>query len=310
MAEAAAPRSRQASAGGNEPQDRPATARSHTSEAVAETYLEKALVSHREHRITIPMPKTLDELRGVAQRRFRNGRGLYHHGRRHLSHQNHVAGMRHDDVVVVGLGTEEDQEAPLTSTQRSHFVRHEVAPRPSSKPEPGPGEPAKWYGESRYGADFGPHKAQPRQRGIRPPDGLKVGRGSTGPSTYRAQFSWVETAKPDRRTNHETHTTPGAFESLSSYQADFKPQTSRPRSLMTPRERLVGGGEFHGCSTYGAHFQHQPGERTTPLPGGDATVTFGDGKFDGSSEYAHRYVKHPHELPEFLHLEPQKHHND
>lgn len=289
--------------------DRPMTTRGSTVEGPAEVHLEKPLNSHREHRITVPMPRSLDELRGHAQRRFRNGRGLYHHGRRQVSHPNHMAGVKHDDVVVVAIGRDEEHGPPPTTTNRSHYVRHEPEPRPASPPDPHPGEPGKWYGESRYGTDFAPRAYTKPAPSLKPPDGLRVGRGPTGKTSYRAQYPWHDAAKPDRRTNYELHTRPAPFDGASSYQTDFNathPQP-RPRSLATPRERPIGGGDFYGNSTYGAHFRHPDGARAASPLGTQPSLALGHAPFDGNSEYTHRYVKHPHEAREVLHIEPQKH---
>lgn len=272
------------------------------------TVLNEALKSHREHRVTVPMPKNLDELRKVAQGRFRNGRGLYHHGRRHVSHNNHMSGMKHDDVVVVGMGNDEPTEALPMTTHRSHFVTHEVAVRDLCTPEQNiDGSGGKWYGESRYCADYQPKKTE-RPAPVRPVDGLKRTTGPTGNSSYRAQYMWNNANKPDRVTNHEVHSSAKPFDALSSYQADFiANQNPIPRSMLRPSERpgTVTGGQFYGTSTYGAHFEDPKVGRHPLVAPRPPAFSIGEGPFDSATEYTARYIKHPHEKPALLHLEPQ-----
>lgn len=291
--------------------ERPMSAQSYASErraqASAAVHMDKPLNSHREHRVTVPMPKSLDEMRAVAQRRFPRGRGLYHHGRRHLSHPNHMVDVNHDDVVVVGHGGEEERDAPPTTTSRSHYVKHPIDSRAMTPENPHPGEPATWYGESRYSTDFAPKAYQRPPPAIKPPDGLRVGTGTTGKSTYRAQYPWLDTARAERKTNYERHERPGPFDGTSSYQSDFNstyPQP-RPRSLKAPPSQKRVPGDFYGDSTYNTHFVPTDGTRAASM-GRPPTLSLGDAPFDGTSEYAHRYIKHPHERKAHLHMEPQK----
>jgi len=288
------------------PGSAPGSARGVAGEAPPAVHLSQALESHREHRVTVPMPKSLDELRGVAQRRFKNGRGLYHHGRQHLSHNNHLAEVVHDDVVVVGLGGDEPTEAFPTTTHKSHFVPHDAEPRASCAPDPNRGDSGPWYGASRYSSDFVPHSGVKPRVPVRPPDGLKVGRGTTGKSSYRAQYPWQDTGAPERITNYELHCGGRPFDGASSYQTDFKPSEPNPRSLMKPKERPLMAGEFFGTSTYGAHYEDPEVGCRQPVPPRPPALTLGDAPFDSNSEYTSRYIKHPHERAAMLHLEPQK----
>ncbi|CAJ1384888.1 unnamed protein product [Effrenium voratum] len=269
-------------------------------------------IGDREQRVTVPLPRTIQELKGHAHKHFgakhtsSNPLRMYHHGKVMIHHPNHMTNVKDEDVVVVTLG-EDDQGPPPVSTHQAHFVPHPLQAKKPPAGTDGPRENVPFDGKSSYNVDYIPHPLQGRDSAKPPRDGWEPGKnGRTGKSTYAAEFPW-HTAKPPEKGNKQAP--PGQsvpFEGLSSYQHDYIKHPNRPRSASgRPRPKLPATGPFDGTTTYTTDYKkfqvpHARPQRLDARPSDPKP-------FEGSSEYRREYLKHPLSGPEVLHIEPELH---
>jgi len=262
-------------------------------------------------RVTVPLPRSLQELQYHAKRHFARDvphARMFHQGEAHIHHDHHVKKLRDGDVVVVENIPKGIPEAPNLTTHQIDYTPHEMDPRPPPRqartPEPG----LKFDGVTSYNVDYIKHPVGARKPIYPPRSGWVTGRpgGTTGRSMYATHYPWHD-AEP-RRALEPPSGMPldGApFDGVTSYKVDYVKHPIRPRSTpMRPQQR-GDPAPFDATTTYFNDFQKHPSARTAPARPHVATLRPEGGPFDGSTEYGREYVELKMESRPLVHIEPE-----
>lgn len=265
------------------------------------------IVGDASQRVTVPLPRSLDDLKSQAQRHFRGNQGLYHHGKHKMAQAAHVAGLRDGDVIVVAKA-DERREAPAVSTQHDHYIKHPLDVRAPVMPKQVAKSSARFEGSTNYASDFVEHPVERSQPAKPAKSYWEAGRKGdpTGPTTYQMQYPWHDPKKPAQHKPQEQPRDVGPFEGVTSYGADYVKHPLRPRTNMAPPGRSVTPGNFEGETTYSLDYKkHLANSRVPKHPGYGATLKPESGPFEGSSEYTREYLKHQMERRPVVHIEPE-----
>mmetsp|Transcript_89287 Transcript_89287/g.257531 ORF Transcript_89287/g.257531 Transcript_89287/m.257531 type:complete len:328 (-) Transcript_89287:206-1189(-) len=265
------------------------------------------LVGDPRQRVTVPMPKSIDDLHFAASRHFRGHQGLYHEGRAKIHRPHHVNYIKEGDVIVVAKG-QKPYEAPPLTTHQDHFIKHPLQARAAPPPRQMPTTSAKFEGASNYHTDFVPHPIEPRRPAAPAESGWRAGRmpDPTGRSTYQQEFPWhdMKPAAPYRPT--EFHKDSAPFEGATSYNTDYVKHDVRPRTAVGPQRRDMNPGPFEGDTTYNLDYVRHPlNDRAHPHSGYTATLKPDSAPFEGKTEYNREYLEHPFERRPMVHIEPE-----
>jgi len=264
-------------------------------------------VGDASQRVTVPMPRSMQDLQSAANRHFYGNSGMYQHGKIPLTQPSHIAGVKHNDVIVVSRD-DMPREAPTMSTHNAHYIKYDIEVKPPPAPKPPPEQSARFEGVTSYGADFVRHPMERRKPAKQAQSMWDSGRRAdfTGQSTYKTQYPWHEVKRPPPMAKTKESKEPSAaFEGTTMYNSDFVKHPVRPRSTMAPRERNVDAGPFEGVTTYNVDYKKHANARTQKHPGYGATLKTDNTPFEGSTEYAREYLKHQFESRPVVHIEPE-----
>jgi len=273
----------------------------------AAEYSRERLVGDQAQRITVPLPRSIQDLRGTAGRHFRGAKGLYHHGRQEMTNQNHLAGLKHGDVIVVAMD-EAPREAPPISTQNAHYIQYEMEVRPSAKPRQRVTEHIKFEGESRYTTDFVQHPMEAAKSAK--PSGSSWDQGQrgrfTGKSTYNSHYPWhnPERQAPVVPHRQDISNSDAPFDGTTSYNRDFVEHPLQMRTSAAPKAREVNAGPFEGTTTYNMDYKRHPFADRTPRSYHRDAMHHEVAPFEGTTEYAREYMQHQMEARAMVHIEP------
>lgn len=257
-------------------------------------------------RVTVAFPRSFPDLQGEADRAFPSFVGrhkLYHKGANLLKTPADMAKLHDNDVVVVDADQIKEIEKIIT-TQREHYVRHDLEkgmPRPREiAPEPVPFE-----GATCYHMDYIQHplESNTRAKGTERPH---ESAGETGVSIYRSHYVPHEgaTRRPASRGYLRRHPRV-PFVGASRYATDFVQPRLTPRSAVSrPGAKHFEPQPFRGVSTYAADFLDRapdPHMYHNPFDGLSNTEPV---MFHGASEYTKEYVQLPVSRMRHIHLEP------
>mmetsp|Transcript_7788 Transcript_7788/g.22173 ORF Transcript_7788/g.22173 Transcript_7788/m.22173 type:complete len:321 (-) Transcript_7788:60-1022(-) len=265
------------------------------------------LIGDARQRITVPMPRSLEDLNFAASRHFRGHQGMYHEGRTKLHRPHHVGHIKDGDVIVVARGQMPYQE-PAITTHQEHFIKHPLQARAMPPPRQGPAETGRFEGVSNYHTDYVKHPIQPRAPAAPAQSNWRVGRMAdpTGRTTYQNEFPWhdIKPAAPYRPTEMSRDSAP--FEGATSYNTDYIKHDIRPRTSNGPQRRELNPGPFEGDTTYNLDFVRHPlNDRVQPNAGYGATLKPDSAPFEGCTEYNREYLQHPFERRPMVHIEPE-----
>jgi len=271
------------------------------------------LIGDQEQRVTVSLPRTLQELKGHAQKNFSTKRGsskplrMFHHGKVVITHPNHMSNLKDGDVVVLTANPDEQGPPPL-STHQAHYVPHPLQAKKPPADQDGPKDSVPFEGRSSYNVDYIPHPLEARDSAKPPKNVWEPGRTGvkTGKSTYASEYPWHAVKPPDKTSKHAPPGKAVPFEGLSSYQQDYVKHPTRPRSAAgRPKPQAPTSGPFEGCTTYTTDYKKFQVPQTRPIRNGGSNLHSEPKPFEGSSEYRREYLKHPLNGPEILHLEPE-----
>lgn len=259
-------------------------------------------------RVTVSMPKSLHDLRQVAQRHFaRSGEmKMYHHGVEPITHHHHMTKLKPGDVVVVSQPEPRQYEAPTLTTHQAHYIKHPLeahdraGPRASSRTASLPFE-----GVTSYTADFVRHPLEAKKQSKPPKPAWEKGTGATGRSMYAMHYPWhdIEVRPPMKTADCVQNT--GPFHGVSSYRIDFVRHNERPRSAVRHAPHRAEPPPFEGVSTYASDYIKQQADRSAPALAREGALKTGTAPFQGNSEYKREYIKLATEAPVIIHLEPE-----
>lgn len=264
----------------------------------------RQLAGDKQRRITVPMPKSLDELSRVARQSFgaQGSHRMYHGGNTHLHSPAQVLNLKHNDVVVVDWDSAKPVPMPLPSTtMRAHYVPHDHQVEmpylpPSYQPNTEP-----FHGNTSYSIDYVKHPLPELERRKHEP--WRPNAAQTGESMYSTHYPWKSTTPRSllRRPEIPKHHVP--FEGTTSYNVDYVEHDPRPRTAAFPERTNLADGyrPFEGVTTYKQDYQRQEGARMTPMR--PYVPPRESAPFEGRSEYRERYMKMNTDA-EMLHIEP------
>jgi len=258
-------------------------------------------------RVTFPFPRSYPELKGDADHAFPSlvGRSkMYHKGVHLIKTPADMIRIQDDDVVVVDA-TEADDVDKRISTQKAHYIPHEID-RGTPRVRVIPAEPVRFEGKTSYNIDYVVHPPEPMvpRKEVDRPDHT----GQTGVSIYRSHYvpHEAEVRRPVSRGYLRRHPRP-VFNGTTRYATDFVPQGCPTRSLpYYPPQKLFETPPFHGNSTYAVDYQERPPDPHTSDPF-NRTSNTEPTKFHGSTEYRKEYVPLPSSRMRHIHIEPAVH---
>jgi len=231
---------------------------------------------------------------------------MYHKGIHLLKTPADMIRIQDDDVVVVDA-SEVDGVDQRTSTQRAHYVPHEIE-RGMPRARPSAAEPVRFEGKTSYNIDYVVHPPGPMAP-RKDDDPRPEHTGQTGVSIYRSHYvpHEADVQRPVSRGYVRRH--PRApFNGTSRYAMDFVPQGCPGRSPpLRPQERWFEPPPFRGTSTYAVDYQERPPDPHTCRDPFERTSNTDPTKFHGSTEYRKEYVPLPSNRMRHIHLEPAQH---
>lgn len=262
-------------------------------------------------RVTVALPKSLDELQSRASMLFGKGCGrvrMYHHGMVPIRDLATFSSVKDGDVVVITLDNRRltpREVTKLLSTNHSDFVEHPLPERRINIEKQRRLEALPFEGRSSYTTDFVKHPHCRRPATV--PTDVRHGLGSAfdATTTYRDQYPWpkpqVSAARcPAAGSNIEGIGAP--FDSSTSYNTDFVPHPLTSRVPVRPLSARRPSQPFEGVSSYNAEYKKHPfAKNTLCRPNArqmDAVP------FQGLTEYTCEYPEKRVPLP-VIHLEPE-----
>lgn len=279
----------------------------------ASTDVSEGIVGDYSHRVTVPLPKSLPELRFAAKRLFGRNKQIkmYHKGTVPITNPVQMAAIKHGDVVVVTLPEDIVQaEAPVISTHNAHYVPHKLQARPP-KVAAEVKETLPFDAFSCYAQDFVKHPFQANPAVKPPKPAWDVNRSSdeTGKSTYATHYPWHDATPREaaQSVRHALHTSSAPFEGVSSYKIDYvKHAAQRPKSAAArPAQRSDFTGPFEGVTTYTTDYKQVSAPLSARPVAGCRELKTEIVPFEGISEYQREYLKKETERRTMVHLVPE-----
>jgi hypothetical protein len=221
-----------------------------------------------QQRVTVPLPRSFQELQNKAVRLFGNGGELkmYHHGLLPIQDPSQLSKIQDGDVVVVTLGdrrltSKEFARLLLTTNQRDDVEHPLSTPKaPVVKPKPKlPAVPLPFDGVTSYQSNYVKHpldKYKP-EAAAKPASTWTPQKSSTGKSTYEEQYPWRDAPVSEIRallpSREATRRKSEPFTGCTCYMQDYvkppmepkKPETASPAR---PRQRAASL-PFQGTSS-------------------------------------------------------------
>lgn len=289
----------------------------HKSREEVENGTPRAKSSDPTRRITIPAPRTLNELQYAARHHFGQavpGRHTLHHYGKPVMQERHVDQFQHDDVIIVsGEELQQRQEAAV-STHHTDYVKPQLDVRTSCKHPTIPIEYQRFEAQSCYKQDYLKHQARPPRESAKPVKSAWY-RGSeegTGQTTYKTQYTWHSgvPSKPIRSDAFARDFGAAKFEGVSSYRADYIKQPLRPRSAAACPQKDRGAqwsGDFNGVTTYNNDYTKHPlvAHGNTGGTAHKSSLEPSGLPFSGQSEHRREFVPLSSERRHLIHLEPE-----
>jgi hypothetical protein len=261
-------------------------------------------------RVTVNLPKSLDELQNRATVLFGKGCGrirMYHHGVAPIRDLAAFSNVKDGDVVVITLDNRRltpREVTKLLSTNHADYVEHPLPEKRAPMAKPQGLEPLAFEGRSSYTSDYVKHPYVRRPATV-PADIAQYGSTFDATTTYRDQFPWPKPAVRARRCAAPATSIEGLgapFDSSTSYNTDFVPHPLDARVPVRPSSARRPSQPFEGASTYNSEFTKHPLSRRIMCR--PTASRLESGKFQGLTEYTCEY---PEKLvpKQILHLEPE-----
>mmetsp|Transcript_58981 Transcript_58981/g.127611 ORF Transcript_58981/g.127611 Transcript_58981/m.127611 type:complete len:309 (-) Transcript_58981:128-1054(-) len=288
------------------------------------------VVGERRHRVTLPLPGGLPELRAHASRCFRREGErptLWHSGVLPLKEQAEYFLIRDGDVVVAQWDEGQGVLEPLTSrtiipvsTAKADYVWHNTAGNARLDVEPR-ARPSAFVGETVYKGDYIGRSGRPQESSKPMPSAPFSSRRAVPARTaYTDQYSWPKTGfgtgaalpeRPSTSSKHRVeHSMPFKGESvqMSDYaKADSSSKMISVMPVPAPVTLKTSDERMDLTTTYGADFRKMkvlPKSVRNFCPAKPSHVEPKSLPLQCCTEYRRQYAGREPEGTPIIHLEP------